>query len=39
MGREVTAFLTQLKSIVFAATRESGGLLVSGDKTEEAATA
>jgi energy-coupling factor transporter ATP-binding protein EcfA2 len=31
MGREVTAFLTQLRNIVFAAIRESGGLLVSDE--------
>jgi hypothetical protein len=37
MGREVTAFLTQLRTLVFAAIRESGGLLVSDEA--EAATA
>jgi energy-coupling factor transporter ATP-binding protein EcfA2 len=35
MGREVTAFLTQLRSIVFAAIRDSDGLLVS-DETQAA---
>ena len=35
MGQEVTAFLTQLRAMVFAAIREAGGLLVS-DETQTA---
>jgi hypothetical protein len=35
MGREVTAFLTQLRAMVFAAIREAGGSLVS-DETQTA---
>lgn len=35
MGREVTAFLTQLRTMVFTAIRESGGLLIS-DETQAA---
>jgi len=33
MGREVATFLTQLRTMVFAAIRESGGLLIS-DETQ-----
>lgn len=36
MGREVAAFLAHLRTLVYAAIKESGGLLISGDETEVA---
>jgi len=37
MGREVAAFLSQLRSLVFEAIRESGGSFASDEQTETAA--
>lgn len=34
MGREIAAFLAQLRTLVFEAIRESGGFLTSGEQTE-----
>lgn len=38
MGREVAAFLAHLRTLVYAAIKESGGLLISGDDTAAATT-